>query len=78
MAIQIINDQQSAEITPVDPYLEQTGLSLDDLHRTMEMAGLLQTTLEVETVLKLFLESVQKTVKFAGAIFEYEIGRAHV
>ncbi len=72
MAIQIINDQQSAEITPVDPYLEQTGLSLDDLHRTMEMAGLLQTSLEVETVLQLFLESAQKTVKFAGAIYEYE------
>ncbi|MFO7602863.1 MAG: GGDEF domain-containing protein [Gammaproteobacteria bacterium] len=72
MAIQIINDQQSAKVTPVDPYLEQTGLSLDDLQRTMEMAGLLQTSLEVETVLKLFLESVHKTVKFGGAIFTYE------
>lgn len=72
MAIQIINEQQSAKVTPVDPYLEQTGLSLDDLHRTMEMAGLLQTSLEIETVLTLFLESVQKTVKFGGAIFEYE------
>ena len=72
MATQIINDQQRAKVTPVDPYLEQTGLNLDDLHRTMEMAGLLQTSLEAETVLKMFLESAQKTVKFGGAIFEYE------
>lgn len=55
---------------------KETETALDfnaaELQRTLKLAGLLQTSLEVSSILDYFLSTVKEVVKFDGVHFEYE------
>ncbi len=51
---------------------EQFGQSPIELQETLKLAGLLQTSLDLEMVLNHFYDSVQSRVAFDGLQFEYE------
>jgi diguanylate cyclase (GGDEF)-like protein len=49
----------------------QLGIAPADLQQTLKLAGLLQTSLETETVLHYFIESASEHVDFDAVSFEY-------
>ena len=51
---------------------EQLGIAPAELQQTLKLAGLLQTSLEIESVLNYFLQAAQQLVKFDAAHFSYE------
>ena len=51
---------------------EQLGISPAELQQTLKLAGLLQTSLEIESVLNYFLQAAQQLVKFDAAHFSFE------
>lgn len=51
---------------------EQLGIAPAELQQTLKLAGLLQTSLEIESVLNYFLQSAQLLVKFDAAHFSFE------
>ncbi|MDH5181894.1 MAG: GGDEF domain-containing protein [Gammaproteobacteria bacterium] len=55
---------------------KETETALDfsavELQRTLKLAGLLQTSLEVSSILDYFLSTVREVVNFDGVHFEYE------
>ena len=42
-----------------------------ELQRTLKLAGLLQTSLEVESILQYFIDSIQDLVPFSGVNYEF-------
>ena len=44
---------------------DQLGIAPAELQQTLKLAGLLQTSLEIESVLNYFLQAAQQLVKFA-------------
>ena len=51
---------------------EQLGIAPAELQQTLKLAGLLQTSLEIESVLNYFLQSAQLLVKFDAAHYSFE------
>ena len=51
---------------------EQLGITPAELQQTLKLAGLLQTSLEIDSVLNYFLEAAQQVVSFDAAHFSYE------
>lgn len=51
---------------------EQLGIAPAELQQTLKLAGLLQTSLEIESVLNYFLQAAQQLVKFDAAHFSFE------
>jgi len=51
---------------------EQLGIAPAELQQTLKLAGLLQTSLEIESVLNFFLQSVQQIVTFDAAQYNFE------
>ena len=51
---------------------EQLGIAPAELQQTLKLAGLLQTSLEIDNVLNFFLQSAQQIVKFDAAHYSYE------
>ena len=51
---------------------EQLGIAPAELQQTLKLSGLLQTSLEVESVLNYFLQAAQQLVKFDAAHFSFE------
>lgn len=65
--------------TPINNHTEQvlntdTALDFDsiELQRTIKLAGLLQTSLEVPSIVNYFLDSAKELISFDGAEFSYE------
>jgi len=58
------NAVKEAEIAPDVNALE--------LQRTLKLAGLLQTSLEISNILEYFLSTVKEIIDFAGVRFQYE------
>ena len=52
--------------------LEQLGIAPAELQQSLKLAGLLQTSLEVESVLNYFLQAAQQVVSFDAAIYTFE------
>lgn len=72
MAIHLVSDntpKTKLNKLETSPQLE---ISADELHHTLRMAGLLQTSLEINSILAYFMESAQLTVQFDGARYNYE------
>lgn len=75
------NEPQEVKSNPQNnPLLD---LDIHELQHTLKLAGLLQTSLEVESILKYFLDAVQEKVKFSGVEYtlaeldlEYSFGKA--
>lgn len=51
---------------------DQLGIAPAELQQTLKLAGLLQTSLEIESVLNYFLQAAQQLVKFDAAHFSFE------
>ena len=51
---------------------EQLGIAPAELQQTLKLAGLLQTSLEIDSVLNFFLQSAQQIVNFDAAHFSFE------
>ena len=51
---------------------EQLGIAPAELQQTLKLAGLLQTSLEIDSVLNFFLQSAQQVVNFDAAHFSFE------
>jgi diguanylate cyclase (GGDEF)-like protein len=51
---------------------EQLGIAPAELQQTLKLAGLLQTSLEIDSVLNYFLQSAQQVVSFDAAHFSFE------
>lgn len=51
---------------------EQLGIAPAELQQTLKLAGLLQTSLEIDSVLNFFLQSAQQVVSFDAAHFSFE------
>ena len=51
---------------------EQLGIAPAELQHTLKLAGLLQTSLEIDSVLNFFLQSAQHVVTFDAAHFSFE------
>ena len=51
---------------------EQLGIAPAELQQTLKLAGLLQTSLEIDSVLNYFLQSAQQIVNFDAAHFSFE------
>ncbi|MBI1423149.1 MAG: diguanylate cyclase [Gammaproteobacteria bacterium] len=68
MAIHTFTDRNETQTPGTNPAPGKELLDFDipELQRTLKLAGLLQTSLELESVLQYFSESVQETVPFTG------------
>ena len=51
---------------------EQLGIAPAELQHTLKLAGLLQTSLEIDSVLNYFLQAAQQLVKFDAAHYSFE------
>lgn len=51
---------------------EQLGIAPAELQQTLKLAGLLQTSLEIDSVLNFFLQAAQQIVKFDAAHYSFE------
>ena len=68
MAIHTFTDrteQQPSSNTPA-PNKELVDFDIPELQRTLKLAGLLQTSLELDNILQYFAESVQESIPFNG------------
>lgn len=71
MAINTITDNtESSKTSP--PLVNLLDFNVQELQRTLKLAGLLQTSLEVESILNYFLESTRDAVAFSSALFKNE------
>lgn len=51
---------------------EQLGIAPAELQQTLKLAGLLQTSLEIDSVLNYFLQSAQQVISFDAAHYSFE------
>ena len=51
---------------------DQLGIAPAELQQTLKLAGILQTSLEIESVLNYFLQAAQQLVKFDAAHYSFE------
>jgi len=51
---------------------EQLGIAPAELQQTLKLAGLLQTSLEIDSVLNYFLQAAQQIVSFDAAHFSFD------
>lgn len=51
---------------------EQLGIAPAELQQTLKLAGLLQTSLEIDSVLNYFLQAAQQVVNFDAAHYDFE------
>ncbi|MGD8926861.1 MAG: GGDEF domain-containing protein [Thioalkalispiraceae bacterium] len=49
--------------------VDVADFDIPELQRTLKLAGLLQTSLEVENILEFFIDSIRDTVPFASAVY---------
>lgn len=51
---------------------DQLGITPSELQQTLKLAGLLQTSLEIDSVLNYFLQAAQQVVNFDASHFNFE------
>lgn len=51
---------------------EQLGIAPAELQQTLKLAGLLQTSLEIDSILNYFLQAAQQVVNFDAAQYDFE------
>lgn len=74
MAIHTFTDRKNSDAKPVatgNTVADVTDFDIPELQRTLKLAGLLQTSLEVESILQFFIESAQESVPFSGADYAF-------
>ncbi len=71
MAIHTISDNTESKKNSVQT-MNLLDLDIQELQRTLKLAGLLQTSLEVESILRYFAESAQEAITFSGVQYSHE------
>ncbi len=71
MAIHTISDNTESKKNSVQT-MNLLDLDIQELQRTLKLAGLLQTSLEVESILRYFTESAQEAITFSGVQYSHE------
>lgn len=71
MAIHTISDNTEAQNNSAQ-VVSLLDLNIQELQRTLKLAGLLQTSLEVESILSFFLDSTREAVTFNSAHYVNE------
>jgi len=73
MAIHTITDanNNSPKQTSGTAATHIAEFDVPELQRTLKLAGLLQTSLEVESILQYFIDSIQDLVPFSGVNYEF-------
>ncbi len=71
MQTHINTDKQNTSLNSASTISDQLGIAPAELQQTLKLAGLLQTSLEIETVLNYFLDASHERVEFDGAQFDY-------
>lgn len=66
MAIHTFTDRNEQTPNNQAPSKDLLDFDIPELQRTLKLAGLLQTSLELENILQYFAESVQETIPFNG------------
>ncbi|MBI3562284.1 MAG: GGDEF domain-containing protein [Gammaproteobacteria bacterium] len=69
MAIHTITDTSETQKTSAQ-LADMLDLNVQELQRTLKLAGLLQTSLEVESILQFFLDSTRETISFSSAHYK--------
>lgn len=71
MAIHTISDNTESKKNSA-PAMNLLDLDIQELQRTLKLAGLLQTSLEVSSILRYFTESAQEAISFSGVQYSHE------
>lgn len=74
MAIHTITgrNEPQAKTTEHESIANVADFDIPELQRTLKLAGLLQTSLEIESILQYFVDSVRETIQFGGIQYEYD------
>ncbi len=71
MAVYTYPNKQEQPVAAHVASVEQLGIAPAELQHTLKLAGLLQTSLEIDTILGFFIDALQEKVEFDGVHFEY-------
>ena len=73
MAIHTFTDRNESQPKTTTPNtsVDITDFDIPELQRTLKLAGLLQTSLEVENILEFFIDSIRDAVPFASAEYNF-------
>jgi len=71
MAVYTYPNKQEQQVAAPVTGAEQLGIAPTELQHTLKLAGLLQTSLEIGTILGFFIDALQEKVEFDGVHFEY-------
>ena len=71
MAIHTITDQNESQIKHGPVVTAPVDFDIPELQRTLKLAGLLQTSLEIESILQYFIDSAQEVVPFSGVHYQF-------
>lgn len=77
MAINSTTGSQNTPVAAGNLGYDQLGIAPADLQQTLELAGLLQTTLEINQIVAHFLEIAHNRVDFDSAHYEYDALEIH-
>jgi len=71
MAVYTYPNKQEQPVAAHVASTEQLGIAPAELQHTLKLAGLLQTSLEIETILGFFIDALQEKIEFDGVHFEF-------
>ncbi|MGD8784909.1 MAG: GGDEF domain-containing protein [Thioalkalispiraceae bacterium] len=74
MAIHTFTDRKESQpkTTTPDPSVDLKDFDIPELQRTLKLAGLLQTSLEVENIFEYFIDSIRDAVPFSSAEYSFD------
>ena len=71
MAVYTYPNNSKQQISKPVANSEQLGVAPAELQHTLKLAGLLQTSLEIDSILKFFLEAAEEKVEFDGVQYDF-------
>lgn len=72
MAIHTFTDQNESQNNQCPVIASPTDFNIPELQRTLKLAGMLQTSLEIDSILQYFIDTAQEVVPFSGVHYDYE------
>jgi diguanylate cyclase (GGDEF)-like protein len=78
MAIHTFTDTGENKTSAAAKAQDLLDFNLPELQQTLKLAGLLQTSLEIKSILGFFLDTVSETVPYTGVLYEFEPLSVHL
>ena len=72
MAIITHNESTKQQSTSTSVSREQLGLAPAEMQQTLKLAGLLQTTLEINNILEYFIDAAHARIEFDGVDYKFD------